>query len=115
MRNEDVKLIRLVRGDEILAELVENKDGKVKFRNALRVMLIPQKSTPNQPTVGLAPWMEFSNDDEFEIDSSHVLVITTPIKDFVQQYRSAFSPILTPGPSELLNFGDNLNLNSPQA
>jgi hypothetical protein len=96
----NVKLIRLVNGEELIAEVVDQQGiifaDVIKIKNPLRVVLIPGKSTPQNPTIGFAPWAEFSEDKEFELDKSHVLCIMNPVKEFSNQYNQTFGGIITP-------------------
>ena len=94
----NVKLIRLLSGEELIAEILPSvvQSDNIVMKNPLRVMIIPSKSTPQNPTVGFAPWCEFSDDKEFTIDKSHVLCIMNPVKEFVNQYNATFGGIITP-------------------
>lgn len=98
----NVKLVRLTTGEELITEIVsEEPFSIIKIKNPLRVMVIPSKSTPQNPTVGFAPWCEFSDDKEFILDKSHVLCIMNPVKEFVNQYNATFGGIITPPSSGL--------------
>jgi hypothetical protein len=97
MINEDsIKLVRLITGEELLAEQVSSTPNLLTIKNPIRVMVIPNKSTPQSPTVGFAPWQEFSENTTFTLDMAHVLVIMKPIKEFRTQYINTFSKIITP-------------------
>jgi hypothetical protein len=98
----NVKLIRLVTSEELIAEVITNSDNKLVIKNPLRVMIIPSKTTPQNPTVGFAPWCEFTDDNTIELDKSHILCIMNPIKEFMNQYNSAFGGIITPTSSGIL-------------
>lgn len=106
LQDENIQLFRLITGEELIAERVNDfsssENYQVKIRNPIRFMLVPSKGNPNQPTVGFAPWQEFSTDTEFTLDKSHVLAIMTPIKEFKEQYRATFSKIITPKPGLIL-------------
>jgi hypothetical protein len=97
-----IKLIRLITGEEIIATIISSEFGVVKFENPIRIVVIPGKSTPNNPTIGFAPWAEFTDDKEFTIDKNHVLAIMEPIKQFVDQYKSTFSKIIQPQTSGII-------------
>lgn len=100
----NVKLIRMLTGEDIIAEVISDaiNSQKILIKNPVRVMLIPNKSTPQTPTVGFAPWFEFTEDKNFELDMTHVLCIMTPLKEFVNQYNATFSGIITPKTSGLI-------------
>lgn len=106
VQDENIQLFRLITGEELIAERVydfsSSENYQIMIRNPIRFMLVPSKSNPNQPTVGFAPWQEFSTDTEFTLDKSHVLAIMTPIKEFKDQYRATFSKIITPKPGLIL-------------
>ena len=97
----NIKIIKLLTGEELLTKVLPSANDVVKMENPVRIVVIPQKPNmqydPNRaPSIGFAPWAEFSDDREFVIDKSHVLAIITPIKQFVDQYNNMFSKIVTP-------------------
>lgn len=92
----NVKLIRLLNGEELMAEVVNSNDSKVTIKDAIRVVVMPQRDPKASPSIGFAPWLEFSEDKQVELDKSHVLFMVTPIKEFVNQYNSLFGGIVTP-------------------
>jgi hypothetical protein len=100
----NVKLIRLLTGEELIAEMIADNDDDnlVVIKNPLRIIVIPAKSTPQNPTVGFAPWMEFSEDKTFELDKSHILCIMNPMREFLNQYNSAFGGIIAPTTSSII-------------
>ena len=91
----NIKVLKLVTGEEVLTELLENGD-KLTMRNATRIVVMPNKIDPQQPNVGLAPWAQFSDDKDISIDRSHVIAIMEPIKEFKTQYQAAFSGLALP-------------------
>lgn len=92
----NVKLIRMLSGVDLVAELISVDDKKYKFKNPLRIVVIPSKTDAKTPTVGLAPWSEFSDDKEFEIDRIHVVCTMNPAQEFINQYNSIFGGIVAP-------------------
>ena len=90
-----LKIIKLVTGDDLLAEVTENSIATVTFKNPVRIVVVPTKD-PRSPSVGFAPWGEFSQNKEFVIDKSHVVCTMVPIQEFVNQYNTMFSGILMP-------------------
>lgn len=92
----NIKIVKLINGEELLGEILPSTDTICKIRNPVRIVVMPNKLDPKTPNVGFAPWAEFSNDREFVIDKRHVLAIITPIKEFVNQYNSMFSGLVVP-------------------
>ena len=91
---KNVKLLKLITGEEILAEVIKNYDT-VTIKNVLRIVIMPSRD-PSAPTVGLAGWAQFAKDDEITLDKSHIIAIMDPIDQFVEQYRQQFSGLVTP-------------------
>jgi len=102
----NIKLIRLLNGDEILGEIIDTTEAdkingvfailnKVTVRNPVRVVVMPSKNDPKTPTVGFAPWAQFTDDKEFLLDKSHILAIMEPITEFRNQYNGMFGGVLT--------------------
>lgn len=92
----NVKLVRLLSGLDLIAEIVSSDDKTYKIKNPLRIVVIPSKVDTKNPTVGLAPWAEFSDDKEFEIDKFHVICTMSANQDFINQYNGIFGGIVAP-------------------
>lgn len=92
----NIKIVRLINGEELLGEILPSTDVVCKMKNPVRIVVMPNKLDPKTPNVGFAPWAEFSDDKEFTIDKRHVLAIINPIKEFVNQYNSMFGGLVVP-------------------
>jgi len=92
----NVKLVRLINGEEIIADVVEESSGKLTLKNPLRVLIAPSQTNPNTPQVFLVPWCEFTSDKAVLLDKNHILAIMTPVDEFTNQYKSKFGGIVTP-------------------
>ena len=91
----NLQILKLTTGDDLLAEVVENSIATVSFKNPVRIVVVPSKD-PRTPSVGFAPWGEFSQDKQFTIDKSHILCRMAPIQEFVNQYNTMFGGIVAP-------------------
>ena len=82
---KDVKLIRLITGEEILAEVLDWKNGVMTIQNALVVI-------PQQGQVGFAPWATVINPEmpEIGLDMKHVIYSVEPAEPVVKQYNEIF-------------------------
>lgn len=98
----NIKLIKLITDEELIAEVLPSSDAVCKLRNPVRVVVMPNKIDPKSPNIGFGPWAEFSDDKEIEIDKRHILAIMTPVKQFAEQYSSMFSKIVTPQSTGLI-------------
>lgn len=91
-----VKIIKLLTGEELIAEVLPSDSATCRLKNPLRIVVLPNKLDPTKPNIALAPWAEFTDEREFFIDKSHVLAIMTPIKEFINQYNSMFGGLVLP-------------------
>lgn len=91
-----VKIIKLITGEELLAEIMPSGDAVCKIKNPVRIIVMPNKIDPKTPNIGFAPWAEFSDEKEFVLDKSHVLATMTPINEFANQYNSMFGGLVVP-------------------
>jgi hypothetical protein len=63
---------------------------------------MPNKVDPKTPTVGFAPWVEFSEEKDFTIHKAHVIVTMKPVQEFINQYNSMFGGIVSVPTTKLL-------------
>lgn len=82
---KDVKLIRLITGEEIIAEVLDWKNGVMTIQNALVVI-------PQQGQVGFAPWATVINPEmpEIGLDMKHVIYSVAVADPVVKQYNEIF-------------------------
>jgi hypothetical protein len=98
---KDVKLHRLIDGSEILGETLASDATHITIKNPVRVVIVPSKD-PKTPSVGLAPWAQFSDEKEFTIHKAHIIVSMTPVKEFINQYKAIHGGIVLPTTSGLI-------------
>ena len=92
----NVTLIKFLGGEEILAEVLSDGIEKLTVKNAVRIVVIPDKSSPQTPQVGLAPYLQFSDSKELTFNKNLIVTTATPLTDFVNQYNSLFGGIQVP-------------------
>ena len=82
---KDVKLIRMITGEEIVAEVLDWKNGVLTIQNALLVI-------PQQGQVGFAPWATVINPEmpEIGLDMKHVIYSVEVAEPVVEQYNKIF-------------------------
>ena len=82
---KDVKLIRMITGEEIVAEVLDWKNGVLTIQNALLVI-------PQQGQVGFAPWATVINPEmpEIGLDMKHVIYSVEVAEPVVNQYNEIF-------------------------
>lgn len=103
-KTENLKIIRFLTGEEIIAELIEETNDILKIKNAVRIVVVPSAVEQKNPSVGFAPFLQWTDDKDLTLNRSHVTVMSNPITEFVNQYNSMFgglvvpnSKIITPG------------------
>lgn len=84
----EIKLLRLVTGEDVLAEIVDAGDIAYKIRNPLIVYIRPTET--GVPSVGLSQWIPYSADKEFTIKNERVVVESNPAEDLRSQYDRVF-------------------------
>jgi hypothetical protein len=93
----NVQILKMITGEELLAEIVDrSEDSFITIKNPVRVVVMPTKTNPQTPTVGFAPWAEFSEEKTFTIHKAHVIVTMKPVQEFINQYNSMFGGIVAP-------------------
>ena len=83
-------------GEEVIAEVLDETSTTITVKNAVRIVVIPDQMNPKSPQVGLAPFLQFSDQKELVINKNLVITTATPLTDFVNQYNSLFGGIQVP-------------------
>ena len=89
----NVKLIKFLGGEEIIAEVLSDEATSLVVKNAVRIVVIPDKMDPKSPQVGLAPYLQFSETKELTFNKALVVTTAVPLTDFINQYNSLFGGI----------------------
>lgn len=76
-----IKVIRLVSGDDVIAEVTQNETNNIVIKNAQRLLMTPEG-------LGSMPFMLFSKDKEFVISNSHVIAIGEPDDEIRNSYSA---------------------------
>lgn len=92
----NIKIVKLLNGEDLIAKILPSSSDVVKMENPVRIVVMPNKLDPKTPNVGLAPWAEFSDEKVFLLDKSNVLCIMTPVKEFINQYNAIFGGLVLP-------------------
>ena len=93
----DVKLIRIVTGEEIIAELVSEEDTTIVVKNGLVVI-------PSAQGVGFAPWATIISKEKPEItlDKRNLIYIVDLDEEVTKKYNEMFGSKLVTPPSKKL-------------
>ena len=93
----NVKLIRVVTGEEVVAEVVSETDDTITIKNGLVVL-------PTNNGVGFAPWATvISKDDpEITVSRNHVIYMVELQDSISKKYKEMFGNIITPEEKKLI-------------
>jgi hypothetical protein len=91
----NIKCLKLISGDEVIADIDEGVDGLVILKKPLQIMMIPNQN--NQFGIGLAPFCPYAKDDVVPIRSGAVLSIFEPETGMLNEYNTRYgSGIVVP-------------------
>ena len=91
----NLKLLRLRSGEDVICEVLKESAELILIKNP--AMLMPVGSQGQQMQMGMAPWMPFSEQNEFEIPRDWLVVMSDVVKDIANNYNQIFgSGIVVP-------------------
>ena len=94
----NVKLLRIITGEEVVAELVGETDTTVTVRNGLVVL-------PSGQSVGFAPWATVIDKDnpDITVSKTHVVYIAELDEGICKKYNEIYgSKLVTPDKKKLI-------------
>ena len=93
----NVKLLRIVTGEEVIAEVLSEDTDSITVKNGLVVI-------PNAQGVGFAPWATVISKQkpEITVDRKFLVYVVECDGDVVEKYESIFSPIDKPSKKLIL-------------
>ncbi len=94
----DVKLLRIVTGEEVIAELLSETEETITVQNGLVVL-------PTNNGVGFAPWATVISKDkpEITISKNHVVYVAEVQEDVCKKYNEMFgSKLITSNSKKLV-------------
>ena len=90
----NVKIVKLISGEDLIAELVDSDDIIVKNP----VVMIPV----NKDQIAFQPWIPYAEDKEYLLKETQVVIIATPSETIVNEYQKIYSSIVTPKQSSII-------------
>ncbi|WDS61222.1 hypothetical protein SBM3_00143 [Synechococcus phage S-BM3] len=94
----EAKLIRIVTGEEIVAEVISDTHFDITLQNALVVL-------PTNTGIGFAPWATVVSQEkpEITVNKIHIVYIAELQEDVAKKYNEMFgSKIVTPSSKKLI-------------
>ena len=96
---ENVKVLKLTTGDEIVSELTD-EGSFFRLKNPVRFIISPVSDS--QMGVQMHPYVILSDDKEFDILKDFVITVCNPVDEVLQSYQSQFSDLVLPPENKLV-------------
>jgi len=84
----NVKCVKLISGEDIIADVDESVQGLVVLKNPLLVMMIPNQN--NQFGIGLAPFCPHAKDSTVPVMAGAVIAVFEPEVGMRNEYNTKF-------------------------
>jgi hypothetical protein len=84
----NVKCVKLISGEDIIADVDESVQGLVVLKNPLLVMMIPNQN--NQFGIGLAPFCPHAKDSTVPVMAGAVIAVFEPEIGMRNEYNTKF-------------------------
>lgn len=95
-----VKYIRMISGEDIVAEITEQSQETVTIKNPLQIIMQQPKGPNQPPSIALVPWLMFADQTSIKagvtISASAVVFQIDAVQDLVAEYTKNFSPLVLP-------------------
>ena len=82
----DVKILKLINGDDIIADVNREKDV-LEIDSPAKILI---QLTEQGVGTSLIPWNLYSDEDKFVINKNHIIAEITPGIDMHNQYNQDF-------------------------
>lgn len=94
----NIKLIKLVTGEEVICEYKEG-NRHVVLENPMVIMAM---NTDDGVSIGMAPWMPAAKDRKFKVSQTqHIVTVVDPATELGNQYNEHFGTgIVVPDKTE---------------
>lgn len=96
----NVKCIKLISGEEIIADIDESLDGLVLLKKPSLIMMIPNQT--NQFGIGLAPFCPYAKDEVVPIRAGAIVTIFEPDTGMKNEYNTRFGTGLVVPESKII-------------
>jgi len=86
----DVKVLKLITGEELITRMEESKDGFLILEEPRSIQAIAPNAA-GQMGIGLVPWSVGGKLDKITLDNKHVIIILEPKRDMENMYLSSIT------------------------
>lgn len=96
----NVKVIKLISGEEIIADIDESIEGLVILKKPLMIMMVPNQN--NQFGIGLAPFCPYAKDEVVPIRAGAIVTIFEPDTGMKNEYNVRYGSGLVVPESKII-------------
>lgn len=96
----NIKCIKLISGEEIIADLDESIEGLVILKKPLLIMMVPNQN--NQFGIGLAPFCPYAAGGDIPVRAGAVVSIFEPDAGMKNEYNVRFGSGLVVPESKII-------------
>jgi hypothetical protein len=82
----NIKCVKLLSGDEIIADIDETIQGLIILKKPLQIMMIPNQN--NQFGIGLAPFCPYAKNEVVPLREGAVITIFEPDTGMLNEYNT---------------------------
>jgi hypothetical protein len=69
----DVKVLKLITGEEVIARVTEEKNNLITLEKPMTLQMIPPNTSTGQMGFALVPWMKAAKNKKVTISIEHIL------------------------------------------
>lgn len=84
-----IKCLRLIAGEEIIGDVISS-EGSYDVRSPAGIHMVPGGHQGQQVSIGLLPWLPYSDDEVFSIAADKVICVHNPSTDLINNYNRLF-------------------------
>ena len=91
----ELRVLKLVTGEEILTEVTDNSDGTISIENSILIALQPKQDGSGGFGIALLPHANYV-DGPITFQTKHVIWNEPPVPELASQHHNIFNKIVTP-------------------
>ena len=69
----DVKVLKLITGEEIIARVTEEKNNLITLEKPMILQMLAPNTTTGQVGFALIPWMKAAKNEKISISTEHII------------------------------------------
>jgi hypothetical protein len=95
----EIKVVKLVSGEELVVEITEETKDSVTFKNPLLAIL--QRTKTGEGALGFMPWMHAAN-GPFAVNKNNIVCVAEVAEEVKNGYNQIFGAGIVVPPKDLI-------------